>query len=325
MQFAWSYAPTLALETAVHLGVFDYLDKEPRSLDELTSLTKVSKRGLAAILDVLAGFNFLEREDGRFSLTPESSAFLVAGKPGYHGMFFKHISDQLLPKWLQLRDVVKTGKPAMAVNDKSEGPGFFAAFVESLFPLSFRAATMLGEHLHISASRSPISVLDVGAGSGVWGIALALQSKNVRIHAVDWPLVLEVTRRVAAKHGVADRLITAPGDFSEADFGSGHQVATVGHILHSEGEVRSRQLLKKIFSALAPGGTIAIQEFIVNDDRKGPAGSLIFALNMIVNTQEGNAFTFAEMSAWLRETGFENPRLLDVPAVSPLILATKPA
>ena len=38
----------------------------------------------------------------------------------------------------------------------------------------------------------------------------------------------------------------------------------------------------------------------------------------------GNTFTFAEMSQWLREAGFKNPRALDVQSHSPLILATKP-
>ena len=30
------------------------------------------------------------------------------------------------------------------------------------------------------------------------------------------------------------------------------------------------------------------------------------------------------MSGWLRDAGYLNPRLLDVPSVSPLILADKP-
>ena len=123
---------------------------------------------------------------------------------------------------------------------------------------------------------------------------------------------------------MTDRLTTAPGDFFEADFGSGHQVATLGHILHSEGRERSRRLLRKIFDALAPGGILAIQEFVPNDDRTGPLGPLIFAVNMLVNTEAGDTFTFAEMSAWLREAGYINPRLLDVPSVSPLVLAEKP-
>jgi len=110
----------------------------------------------------------------------------------------------------------------------------------------------------------------------------------------------------------------------KVNYGTGHHIATLGHILHSEGQEHSRRLLKKVYNALAPGGTIAIMEFVVNDDRTGPPMGLLFAVNMLVNTKAGDTFSFKEMSGWLREAGFRKPRLLDVPAVSPLILATKP-
>jgi hypothetical protein len=73
---------------------------------------------------------------------------------------------------------------------------------------------------------------------------------------------------------VEKRLSTAPGDFFEADFGKGHRLATIEHILHSEGRERSQRLLKKVFAALAPGGTVAIQEFVPNEDRTGPPSAL---------------------------------------------------
>jgi hypothetical protein len=133
-----------------------------------------------------------------------------------------------------------------------------------------------------------------------------------------------VTERTAARFGLQDRFTLAPGDLLEADFGSGHSVATLGHILHSEGAERSRKLLRKTFQALAPGGTIAIAEFMANDDRTGPPVALIFAVNMLVNTAAGDTFTFPELSAWLQEAGFTNPRLLEAPSVSPLVLATRP-
>ena len=106
--------------------------------------------------------------------------------------------------------------------------------------------------------------------------------------------------------------------------GKNYQVATLGHILHSEGRARSRKLLKRTFDALAPGGTIAIMEFLVNHDRTEPVIGLLFAVNMLVNTEDGDTFSFEEISGWLREAGFTKPRLLKVPAVSPLVLATKP-
>ena len=323
MQFAWGYAPTLTIEAAVKNGIFDLLDKGPLTADQIATRTGTSLRGVNAIADLLVSLHLLQRKGKRLALTPESATFLVSTKPSFFGALFRHISDQLLPNWLQLTEIVRTGHPAKKANVQKEGEEFFAKYVESLFPLSFPAATALGKHLGIGKSRSPISVLDIGAGSGVWGISLAKLSPHVRIHAVDWPQVLKVTQRIAGMHGVADRLTTSVGDFFEADFGTGHRLATIGHILHSEGRERSRRLLKKVHHALAPGGTVAIQEFVPDDNRNGPPSALIFAVNMLVNTEAGDTFTFKEMSEWLRQAGFRNPRLLKVPSVSPLVLADK--
>jgi len=324
MQFGWGYAPTLIIRTALQLRLFDLLDQGPKGLDELTRATSASPRGLRAVLNALVGLQLLGREGDRYTLTPESATFLVSTKPSYHGAFFQHTLDQILPRWQQLPEVVRTGKPAQEVNAQELGADFFAGFVEALFPMGYPGARALGEHLGVSKASGQVKVLDLAAGSGVWGIALAQLSPNVRITAVDWPKVLETTKRVAARHGVADRLSTIAGDLLEANFGSDYQVAILGHILHSEGEQASRKLLRKTFEALAHGGTIAIAEFTPNDERTGPANALIFSVNMLVNTAEGDTFTFAEISDWLREAGFTNPRQLPAPAPSPLILATKP-
>jgi 2-polyprenyl-3-methyl-5-hydroxy-6-metoxy-1,4-benzoquinol methylase len=323
MQFAWGYAPPLILEAAVNWRLFDLLEQGPQTIGLLAAQSRASERGLTAILNALVGLEFLVRKGTRYSLTPESAAFLVSTKPAYHGEFFRHISRQLIPNWLRLTEAVGTGRPVVAANEQGKGQQFFAEFVEGLFPLSYQAAQVLGEHLGIPKAASRVSVLDIGAGSGVWGIALAHQSPHVRIRAVDWPAVLEVTSKVARRHGVGNRLRTAAGDLLEADFGTGHQVATIGHILHSEGRERSRRLLRKTFAALAPGGTVVISEFIPNEDRTGPPTPLIFAVNMLLHTAAGDTFTFAEIAGWLREAGFANPRLLKAPAPSPLVLATR--
>lgn len=324
MQLAWGYAPPLILEAALDHRVFDLLDQSPLTAGELAARSGASLRGLTAILDALVGLEFLVRRGTRYTLTPESATFLVSTKPGYHGGLFQHITRQAMPHWMDLTEVVRTGRPALTVNHQSQGQQFFTEFVEALFPISYKAAQFLGEHLGIRTSTGPVSVLDIGAGSGVWGIALAHLSPRVTVRAVDWPIVLEVTKKMAGRHGVGDRLKTAPGDLLEADFGAGHHVATIGHILHSEGADRSRQLLRKTFAALAPGGTVAISEFMPNEERTGPLTPLIFAVNMLVHTEHGSTFTFPEVAGWLREAGFENPRLLEAPAPSPLVLATRP-
>lgn len=324
MQLSWGYAPPLIIEAAVKHQLFDLLGAGPKTARQLAKEARVSLRGVTAICNALVGLQLLARKGDRYTLTPESATFLVSASPAYHGAFFRHVSTQLIPKWLALEEIVRAGKPAATVNSEQWGAAFFAEFVEAIFPLSYAAAKAFGEHLGIPKAKKPVKVLDLAAGSGVWGVALAELSPQVHVSAVDWPPVLAVTEKIAKRHGVGDRLTVIPGDLLKTRFGKNFDVATLGHILHSEGRGRSRKLLKKTFDALAPGGTIAIMEFLVNDDRTDPVVGLLFAVNMLVNTSEGDTFSFEEISGWLREAGFTKPRLLKVPAVSPLVLATKP-
>lgn len=324
MQLAWGYAPPLILEAAIRHRVFDVLDGGPKTVQELQKETGASERGLTAIVNALVGLDFLAKDDqGRFSLTPESAAFLVSTKPGFQGGLIRHCSEHLVPKWLRLNEIVATGSPVEAVNQEPTGSDFFQKFVNDIFPMSYPGAQALAQHLQPTMDSRPVRVLDLAAGSGVWGIALAQTNKQVQVTAVDWPQVIPVTRNTVARFGLSERFSFIEGDLLQAAFGEGYDVATLGHILHSEGEERSRALLAKTFEAIRPGGTIAIAEFLVNDDRRGPVNALLFAVNMLVNTQQGSTYSFEEIGGWLREAGFVNARTLEAPGPSPLILATK--
>lgn len=324
MQMAWGYAVTLILEAGLRNKIFDTLDAGPKTVDEVAAATGASVRGLRSVMNALVGVQLLKKDgESKYELTPESAAFLVSTKPSYMGGMVAHTSEQLMPQWLHLSDVVATGKPATSVNQADGGQAFFQELVSNIFPMSYGPAKALAAHLALGESGPPVRVLDLGAGSGVWSIAIAQSSPRVKVTAVDWPGVLPITQKHADRFGVGDRYTMLPGDLGTVDFGRDHNVITIGHILHSEGEKRSRKLLRKCFDALAPGGTIAIQEFLVNPQRTGPTMPLLFAVNMLINTDEGDTWSFEEISEWLKEAGFVNPRLLQSPGPSPLILATK--
>jgi hypothetical protein len=72
-------------------------------------------------------------------------------------------------------------------------------------------------------------------------------------------------------------------------------------------------LLKKTFRALKSGGTIAIAEWLVNDDRTKPLPSLMFSVQMLVNTEKGDTFSFNEIKKWLEDAGFKKVRKLEAP------------
>ena len=136
--------------------------------------------------------------------------------------------------------------------------------------------------------------------------------------------MIPITKRTTQKFGVSDRFSYVEGDVLEADFGSDYDIAILGHILHTEGEKRSRKLLKKTSRALKSGGVIAIGEWLVNDQRTEPLPSLIFAVNMFIHSERGDTFSFNEIKGWLEEARFKRVRKLEAPGPSPLILATKP-
>ena len=325
MQFMWGYAPTLMLETAVKTGIFDRLAKGPATVVSVAGDLGLDARGARMLMEGLLGFQFLERDvGGMYRNGPEAAKFLVKDSPASLAGLISHNSRDHLPAWLGLESAVRSGKPVHhAVNREGDGTEFFRGLVADIFPMSFPPAKALQAHLRLAEATTPVRVLDLAAGAGAWGIALAHGAPQVQVTAVDWRGILPVLEQHAQRFSVADRVQMVAGDLLTAGFGSRHDLAVLGHILHSEGEARSRQLLAKVAAAVAPGGTIAIAEFLVDEDRRGPVNGLIFALNMLVNTDQGDTFSLATISGWLSEAGFKDVRTLPAPGPSPLILATR--
>ena len=237
MQMAWGYAPPLILEAAIRHHIFDVLDAGPKNIWEVEKATGASARGLTAVMNALVGLNFLSKDEhGRYTLTPESATFLVSTKPSFQGGLIKHCSEQLIPRWLHINEVVATGNPVTPVNVEKSGGEFFHDFVLDIFPMSYPAAQTLAAHLNYGSSGHTVRVLDLAAGSGVWGIAQGHASPRVQVTAVDWSGVIDITKKTCTRFGLADRFSFVEGDLLEANIGSGFDLAILGHILHSEGE-----------------------------------------------------------------------------------------
>jgi ubiquinone/menaquinone biosynthesis C-methylase UbiE len=325
MELSFAYAPPLIISAAAANKVFDTLENSAKTAEEVAKKTGASTRALKILMNALVGLDLLKKDrQGRYSLTPESAAFLISDRPGTHAGFFGTIAPQLISRWLRLTDIVREGRPAVSVNQETEGTEFFSQLVENIIPMSYPAAQKLGEHLKIAKTKNEIRVLDLAAGSGIWGIAMAQKSPRVHVSAVDWVGMIPTTKQITEKYGVRDRFNFVESDLLEANFGTGYDVAILGHILHSEGEKRSRELLKKTFRALKSGGVIAIAEWLVNDQRTEPLHALMFAVQMLVNTEKGDTFSFNEIKSWLEDAGFRKVRRLEAPGPSPLVLATKP-
>src|SRR5207244_10170274 len=109
----------------------------------------------------------------------------------------------MISRWLRLADIVRDGRPAVAVNQETEGTEFFSQLVETIIPMSYGGAQKLADHLKIEKARNEMRAIDLAAGSGIWGIALAQKSPRLRVTAVDWAGMIPTTKRITQKCSVS--------------------------------------------------------------------------------------------------------------------------
>ena len=317
---AWRSRTLIA---AVELDVFSHIADGKRTVKEIADAAGASPRGMAYLLDALTAIGYLRKTGSRHGLLPVSAAFLVPGKTAYVGAMAQALSLNW-DAWKNLPEAVKSGHPAEAVNIAEKGKEFFPKLVASLFPGNFAASTAGVSCLPEKERRKIHQILDVAAGSGAWSLAFAQAIPQARVTTLDFPEMTPITREFAEKLGVATRYEYLEGDLRQVDFGRDtYDLVILGHIIHSEGEKHGKELLRKSHAALRHGGKLLIAEYVPNDARTGPAMPLLFGLNMLLQTEEGNVFTLREYRNWLKATGFRKVATIPVPPPSTLILASK--
>lgn len=322
MHLFFSMVPARVLMSGVQLQVFSHISAGQRTAEEIAEAAGASERGMRMLLDALVALGLLAKQNERYELTPLAAEYLVRESPDYMGAMLEN--DGMWEPWTHLPEVVRTGRPPHRIETEEVAAEFFPALVAGLHVLAREPARRMAEALGVGTTHKGLRVLDVACGSGVWGIAIAEADAEARVTAQDFPVIFDVTRRYLRQHGVADRYDFLPGNLQEVDFGEeAYDVALLGNIVHSEGEESSRDLFQRLYRALRPGGRIVIIDMIPNDERTGPPFPLFFALNMLINTEEGGTYTLAEYTEWLGDAGFARVETADVGSHSPLIIGIK--
>jgi ubiquinone/menaquinone biosynthesis C-methylase UbiE len=316
MQMQFAMAATRVLVVSTQLGVFTQVAEGKKSVAAIAAATAASERGTRMLLDGLCAFQLLSKKGASYELTPVSAEYLVRGSPSYMGSMIE--ADRMWDSWSHLGDSVRSGKPAAHVEQEKGAEDFFPSLVRSLHVLNREPARKAA--LVLKGKR----VLDVAAGSGIWGIMYAEANPDARVTAQDFPGVLPVTREFVKKHGLEARFDYLAGDLKTTDYGKARfDLAILGNIVHSEGERSSRALFEKLFHALAPGGRLAIVDMIPNEERTAPPFPVLFALNMLLHTEEGSVYTLEEYRQWLKAAGFARVETADIGSHSPLVIAVK--
>jgi ubiquinone/menaquinone biosynthesis C-methylase UbiE len=323
MDDLWAGWRSQTLLAGIELEVFSHIAEKKRTVKEIVATSGAPERGMANLLDGLTALGYLRKAGDKYSLEPIAATFLVKTQRSYMGGASQTLHLMWEP-WGHLTKVIKTGRPYKGVDLSEQGKEFFPKLVAGLFPGSFAASSAAVASLSPRERGAIKNILDVAAGSAAWSLAFAQAIPEARVTALDYTETIPVTRSFVEKLQLTDRYNYLEGDLRHIDFGRElYDLVILGHIVHSEGAVHGEELIRKSFAALRPGGKLLIADFVPNDARTGPLFPVLFGLNMLIHTEEGNVFTMREYKAWLKAAGFRTVKTIDAPGPSPLILATK--
>lgn len=153
-------------------------------------------------------------------------------------------------------------------------------------------------------------LLDLGGGPGTYAIHFCLKNPRLKATVFDLPTTQATAEKTIEKFGLADRIDFLGGTYLEDTLPGGYDVAWLSHILHGEGPEGCRIIIDKAVSALKPGGTIVVHEFILDDRSGGPLFPALFSLNMLIGTEGGQAYSEQELRAMLESAGVKGIRRL---------------
>lgn len=320
----WAPMRLQVVLAGLELGIFDALADGGADVKEVARKTKSSQRGTRMMLEELAALEMLKRTGDKYSLTPESAAYLVSSSNVYMGAMLQQ-SQFIAQSWQNLAQVVKSGKPVMHVEETAEGAEFFKNLVRGLYAGSYANANLLLPYLQLDRTRE-LRVLDVAAGSAAWSLPIAENLPKANVTVLDLPPVCDVAREFVDRHSLQSRYDYMEGDLKKLNFGAEKfDVIILGHICHSEGEKGSQRLLAKCAKALRKGGLLVIPDMVPNDKRTGPEFALLFSLNMLLHTTAGDAFSLGQYKQWLKDVGLKFTAMLEPPQTGThVIIARKP-
>jgi 2-polyprenyl-3-methyl-5-hydroxy-6-metoxy-1,4-benzoquinol methylase len=307
----FAHQRTAALKAAIDLDIFTAIGEGVDTVAALANRCKATARGVRILCDYLAILGFLTKQDQRYALTEESAKYLDRRSPACIASIADFMTlPEKLDAFKDLAAVIRAGRPALSQGKGSISPEnpIWVSFARSMGAMQVPAARELARIVNAGAA-GKWKVLDIAAGHGVYGIELAKQNPNAEVFAQDWAAVLDVAEENARAAGVARRFHRLPGSAFEVEFGSGYDIVLITGFLHHFGPAEIEGLLRKVRSALAPGGVVVTVDFVPNEDRLSPPRAAAFSMEMLGTTVSGDAYTFSEYERMFRNAGFSSNEL----------------
>ncbi|HEY4739403.1 MAG TPA: class I SAM-dependent methyltransferase [Candidatus Acidoferrales bacterium] len=323
-----AYQRTSALKAAIELDVFTAIGEGAGTVAEIARRTRASERGVRALCDYLVVFGFLTKQGSgqesaeesadapSYALSADAAKFLDRRSPACIASTIGFLAlPTMTDAFKDFADVVRSGKPHVAGGAGTTGPEdpIWVDFAIAMAPMQAPLAEFVARIVS-AESRQKWKVLDIAAGHGAFGTAIARHNPNAEIFALDWPQVLKVARDNANAAGIGDRFHELPGSAFDIELGGDYDIILVTNFLQLFDPPAIERLMRKVHAALKPNGRAVTLGFIPNEDRVTPPAAAAFAISMLGTTSGGDAYSFPEYVSMFRHAGFTSNEFVPLPA-----------
>lgn len=304
-EIVYGFQSSKIVLTAIELKLFNGLEDGRKNSKEISELLSTNEKATDRLMNALCSLDLLQKKHGKFSNTEFSSKYLVQGKPSYISNLFHTIN--LWESWSNLTEIIYEGRPKdKFLNKRNEQriENFISA-------MHYRASSQAEEDIKYLNLTDVKNVLDLGGGSGAYAIEFVKANKEINATVFDLPDVIPITEKYIAESGLSGKIRTIRGNYLTDNIGSGYDLIFLSAIIHSNSYEENKNLIQKCADALNKNGQVVIQDFVMNEDRTSPAFGTFFAVNMLVNTQNGDTYTGSEISSWLTNAGLKDIKRID--------------
>ena len=320
IDLANAYFGSCVLFTSADLGVFGALSRLGSASSEvLATELALDARGARLLLDACVAVGLLEKNGDAYRNAPASGAFLVPGKPGDLRQAIRYNRD-VLGAWQRLAELARTGAPVENPQlHLGADPDRTRTFVLSMHARVLAMGRPLLAQLDLAGSKQ---LLDVGGGPGTYSVLISQANPTIRCTVLDLPEVAAIAEELIAQQGASERVRTLAGDYHTVPFPPGNDVVNFFGVLHQESPVSIRELFRRAYASLVPGGVVYVFDMMTDETHTSPKFSALFALTMALTTQDGWVFSSSELKGWLEEAGFKEFTVKPLPPPLPHWLAS---
>ena len=307
-----------AILTALELDLFTAVG-EGATAEEAGRKVGANPRATEKLMNALVALGLLTKQDSVFRNAAVSARYFTAGSKDNAQPALMH-TVHLWHRWSTLTDCVRAGTSVTYQEMPQRNEEWTQAFIAAMHRNATERAPLVVQAV---GTESVQRMLDVGGGSGAYSIAFARASEKLRSELLDVKTVLPIAQRHIQEAGLANRIQIREGDLRRDNFGNGFDLVFASAICHMLSPEENRDFLKRCCQALASGGRVVVQDFVLENTKTSPRFAALFALNMLVGTRGGSAYSEEEYASWLREAGLHDVHRVRLPGPTNLMVGTR--